>query len=703
MPQEKTTPKTTQPEAKSLRPVTSERTTAEKIKKKLDAFPDKVDIRDWFYHPSLQSLPNQIINCDCVPHILDQGREGACTGFALAAVINFHLVKNGRCTAKTIKGKDGVSPKMLYEMARRYDEWPGQNYDGSSARGTMKGWSAHGVVRRWMWEDWETENVKPGGGEPIKMQLDKDRATAAMEVPAGAFYRVLHTQVRDMHAALNETGILFATLMVHKGWEEPTGEPKQYEYFRNGKKIKIKLPVIERKDSADDVHAIAIVGYTKDGFIIQNSWGETWGENGFALLTYEDWILHSADCWTVQLGVPLEVNLSDYKNKKSDSKGAQKASSLIPLHDIKPYIVNIGNNGFLSDSGDYWTEEDDIDTMFESIATTANENNWKKKRIMLYLHGGLNSERDVARRVISYKQVCLENQIYPVHIMWETDFWNSMKHHVLDIFTNEDRATANFLTRLRDGAVELKDKCFELTSAKAGTLLWDEMKENARLASTGEATRGGKQRAMKVLAQKGLQAFEQLADTEKKNWEIHIVAHSAGAIFLAYALETLLGIGIPVKTIQLMAPAVSLDLFKEKYVPQIQIDRELLPTIYVLSDKGERDDDVGPYGKSLLYLVSNAFERRRERPILGMEKFINATFKDSSDKDVAKMLKGNSANGWPRIVVAGAAVADKIVGPDISRSESHGGFDNDSFTLNSVLFRILGKKPVREFSPEDLV
>ncbi|MES2881840.1 MAG: C1 family peptidase [Bacteroidota bacterium] len=705
MAQEKTAPKTTQPEAKSLRSKPAAKTTAEKLNKTFDAAPDKVDIRDWFYHPTLKPLPHQLINCDEVPQILDQGKEGACTGFALAAVINFHLVKNKCCTAKGIKGKDGVSPKMLYDMARRYDEWPGQNYEGSSARGTMKGWSAHGVVRRWMWEDWQKDHVEQTSGQVKKMQLDESRAKAALEVPVGAFYRVMHTEVRDMHAALNETGILYATLMVHDGWLQPSGKPIEYKHGSKGETK--AFPVIERTHDADGVHAIAIVGYTKDGFIIQNSWGEDWGAGGFALLPYEDWTLHAADCWTVQLGVPLQINLSDLKNKNNRGEGAQKASSIIPLHDIKPYIINIGNNGFLSDSGDYWTTENDIDTLFESIANTAQNNNWKKKRIMLYLHGGLNSEREVARRAISFKQVCLDNQIYPVHIMWETDFWNSMKNNVLDIFTNEDKATANFLNKLRDAAVELKDRTIELTTAKAGTLLWDEMKENARLASTGHASREGQERAMIVLAQKGLQAFNQLPDAEKKNWEIHIVAHSAGAIFLAYALETLLGIGIPIKTIQLMAPAVSVDLFKEKYIPQITKNPELLPTIYLLSDKGERDDDVGPYGKSLLYLVSNAFERRRERPILGMEKFINPNNKDLDksfiDPQVSKLLKGTNVNGWPHIVVAGAAAADLKLGPDISRSETHGGFDNDSFTLNSVLYRILGKKAGREFGPGDLM
>src|SRR4051812_28793349 len=117
---ESTAPKTTQPSAKKQRAKASFTTTAEKLRKTLDAFPDKIDVRDWFYHPSLQALPSQLINCDEVPKIFDQGKEGACTGFALAAVINFHLAKNGRFTVQQVKEKECVSPRMLYEMARRY-------------------------------------------------------------------------------------------------------------------------------------------------------------------------------------------------------------------------------------------------------------------------------------------------------------------------------------------------------------------------------------------------------------------------------------------------------------------------------------------------------------------------------------------------------------------------------------------------------
>ena len=42
-------------------------------------------------------------------------------------------------------------------------------------------------------------------------------------------------------------------------------------------------------------HAFAIVGYTEDGFWVQNSWGASWGDNGLALWAYEDWLENVQD------------------------------------------------------------------------------------------------------------------------------------------------------------------------------------------------------------------------------------------------------------------------------------------------------------------------------------------------------------------------------------------------------------------------
>ena len=73
----------------------TERTAERAPGRRLDTFPDRIDLRDWTYQPTLAALPDEIVNCAQVPEILDQGQEGACTGFALAAVINFLLHRRG--------------------------------------------------------------------------------------------------------------------------------------------------------------------------------------------------------------------------------------------------------------------------------------------------------------------------------------------------------------------------------------------------------------------------------------------------------------------------------------------------------------------------------------------------------------------------------------------------------------------------------
>ena len=93
----------------------------------LNAASDTPDIRDRMYDPALVQLRGSIEpNRDHI-QIRNQLNEGACAGFSLAAAIDLLNAMRGRTTVK-------VSTRMLYETARRFDEWTGEDYDGSSLR-----------------------------------------------------------------------------------------------------------------------------------------------------------------------------------------------------------------------------------------------------------------------------------------------------------------------------------------------------------------------------------------------------------------------------------------------------------------------------------------------------------------------------------------------------------------------------------------
>lgn len=644
---------------------------------RLDAFPDRIDLRDWFYQPALLALPDTLLSCPQIKPamILNQGTEGACTGFALAAVVNFLRAKRKQAV--------GVSPRMLYELARRYDEWPGEDYEGSSARGAIKAWVKHGVCLRASWQDHQHGMT----------HLSDAIIRQAMATPGGAYYRIRPYNVRDMHTALNETGILYCTLMVHAGWARPGADKGAHTVTvaAEGRKTPYKFPVIRRSGSADGGHAVAIVGYTPQGFVIQNSWGAGWGAGGFAFLPYEDFLMHATDVWVAQLGVPVTMDLWT-DDKSIDTSGLQRTSRSIPLSDIRPYVIDVANNGELSDSGEYWTTPSDIERLF-CHTLPAKTRGWKKRRILLYLHGGLNSESASAKRIVAMRDVMLDNEIYPLHIMWESDFLASVANLFKDLFTEADKlAGGGFM----DNLTEARDRVLELTLARAGTRLWGEMKENAQLASEHPRRQG----AIQLVAHHVERAKKELAAHDKTGWELHIVGHSAGSIFAAHAMPLLSSLGIPLKSVQFLAPAIRIDTFKALLLPGLEAGRIPLPSLYLLSDTLERDDSVGPYGKSLLYLVSNAFEGTRGVPILGMQSHLDA------DKKLARLFAGSIDNRPARVVSQGIpldpareAAAHR---QGASASRSHGGFDNDCATMNSVLVRILDGDPKRLFKPRDL-
>ena len=162
------------------------------------------------FEPTLVEVPTRIDLDDYLQHqspILNQGTEGACTGFGLATVANYLLRKR-----KVVPDSTPVSQRMLYEMAKRYDEWPGEDYQGSSARGAMKGWHKHGVCSAEIWP------YTPGEKDT---QLTQPRTNDAAKRPLGAYYRVNHKDLVAMHSALSEVGVLFATGWAHSMWFTP--------------------------------------------------------------------------------------------------------------------------------------------------------------------------------------------------------------------------------------------------------------------------------------------------------------------------------------------------------------------------------------------------------------------------------------------------------------------------------------------------
>jgi hypothetical protein len=171
--------------------------------------------------------------------------------------------------------------------------------------------------------------------------------------------------------------------------------------------------------------------------------------------------------------------------------------------------------------------------------------------------------------------------------------------------------------------------------------------------------------------------------------EIHLVGHSAGSNFLTGLLHQLDTAGIPVDSLTYLASALRTDAWVRDVLPAIENGHVKRFTAFGLSTARELDDICGAggvavYRKSLLYLVSRALERPKHRtssevPLVGMEHFAELEVDGRSFAEAASSLPD------AQLVWAPSAT------PADHRSDaiSHGGFDDDSATMTSVLLRIL--------------
>lgn len=626
---------------------TSAKATADRT---LDARRDTMDFRDTMFVPTLVEVPPHVPLGDYLEYevpILDQGKEGACTGYGLASVVHYLLARR-----KVLPDHTPVSARMLYEMARRYDEWQGEDYEGSSARGAMKGWHKHGVAGE---ADW------PSTGRNVPGGLNDARVAAARQRPLGAYFRVNHKDLVAMHAAIAEVGVLYATAAVHSGWPKVDAEgniPFESELLGG--------------------HAFAIVAYDEHGLWLQNSWGPDWGLHGFARISYDDWLANGTDVWVARLGAPVELRrVASTAVVHPTSSGHSVGYA---YEDLRPHIIGVGNDGYLSASGTYGTDANDLAQIFEHDIPRVMAS-WPKKRILLYAHGGLVSEEDAVQRVAEYRPALLAQQVYPLAFAWRSDFMTTMGNILAD--ATRRRRSEGMLDEMKDFMLDRVDDMLEpLARSLFGKLAWSEMKENARGAS-----QPGRAAALVV------KALQQLRGQPGQDFELHLIGHSAGSIFLAPMLALLKKAGLTAATCTLWAPACTHDDFIQAYAPALDEGTVGKLAVFMLNDATEQADDVARiYNKSLLYLVSHALEAearipgsstRRGVPLLGMAKFL-----DPADVDYKPAFHAQLTQRQVDLVMG---PNDQPEGdPSASKAEHHGDFDNDLRTVLATLARMLG-------------
>jgi hypothetical protein len=673
----------------------------------LDARPDRLDLRDREFLPPVCSLPPQFPTQPMLAAylpayvksgmVLDQGEEGACTGYGLAAVVNYLLWTRTSDKKKT-KHVQSVSPHMLYDLAQFYDEWPGEDYEGSSCRGAMKGWHKHGVCDEALWKHSVRPHAVKGKKPKQPPKPDKNWMQDAAMRPIGVYFRVNHQSVVDMQAAIFNMGAIYVSADVHGGWDI---DPKRKQKITHD-----TLPVIAYSAATKITggHAFALVGYNDKGFVVQNSWGTTWGNSGFAIMTYADWVANGADAWVCSLGVPQAKSLTDGDAKKGTATrqhhtslmsgdsvaGDKDADTKVPPWPTQrayEHTVVAGNNGQVRlCMPDIGTPEAQVERIVkDNIGQWLNSVDKKVRKVVIYAHGGLNKEEESIERIRVLAPYFLANGVYPLFYTWRTGVWETIQAKLEDLGGKmpAEKIAAGLVSDIKDGLLE--------TIAHTARFIWNEMKDNAEGAKEAG-------RALALIA-----ANLKLLQNKYPGTEFHLVGHSAGSFVHGYLLDLMAAQGITPASLTLYAPACSLEfadqhLFGPGFIPT---DKTWL---HLLSDEREKEDpSTGPYSKSLLYLVCRGFEDTRKTPIAGLQHCIDEKALEKDD-DLWREQFFNQVIKWRKHVnnlpaqADGHPACELVTASHVSNGKklipaSHGSFDNNKEVIERTINRVLGKRP----------
>lgn len=195
--------------------------------------------------------------------VRDQKDTGACVGFATAdGVLKWHYVQNG-----LIGKKDDTSPRFIWMANKEMDEinsFPTTFLEqaGTQTKIALKIARKYGCV---------LEKDLPMSGKLSSLEPQVFYIKAA-RLRIASFHNIPY-DVNAWRKWLAQQGPILTRLDVEDSWMragETHGHLRTYD-----------------PDSVVGGHAIAVVGYTQDYFIIRNSWGTGWGDDGFAYASLE--------------------------------------------------------------------------------------------------------------------------------------------------------------------------------------------------------------------------------------------------------------------------------------------------------------------------------------------------------------------------------------------------------------------------------
>lgn len=239
---------------------------AESIYSEDVAIPKTLDLR-----PSLQP-------------VINQGSQGTCSAQVAACMQEYQGYIDKKL--KLRGANDKFSAQFVYNLR----EEPGLS--GMTPRETMKIMNKEGICREFLLEY---------GLIQLPDQMSTNAYNDAENFKIKNYAQI--SSVEGLKKALVKDGVCYIAFPVFN--ESPhMWKAQQGETNKGG-------------------HAVSVVGYNNQGFILRNSWGDSWADNGYTIFPYDDWGMQ----WEVWTTIDAESFLPNFD--AADYMRPIKASHLL--------------------------------------------------------------------------------------------------------------------------------------------------------------------------------------------------------------------------------------------------------------------------------------------------------------------------------------------------------------------------------------
>lgn len=570
---------------------------------------DFEDLRDELYTPTFKVLPPEFYpdaltgpgqRTAIATGVRSQGGRNDCVGQALAGLIDiqWRLQRSGSDNDFRASGR------MLNKLARFYDSYGDHKIpqDGiRTLRAAIKAFHHHGVCpsgqEQGAWRETDFDRTWPS----------REQAVAAEGCVLGG-YRRLQPILHHYHSAISETHAVLVSAMTHGGWFEPPGG------------------MIALADADKGYHAFLLVGYTREGFLVLNSWGADWGGYefpghkgatpcpGVALWTYEDWSRNVADGWVLRLGVPGRSAFAVSRTGAGHSGAAVERRGSMPYRELRGSFLNLAE-GRCVETGAYPTPASNVDDILDGFVAQIGDP--MAKGVVIRIPGILEPLGSTFARAVRTRQELWREGLLSFTCFWCSELAAEIVQSLSGISGRaslQGSATAEHLGRI-----------FEKEARGAGRAFWRDIGYNARAAAGGLQTMPDSWpdgAAAELASIQGIfgRAYGRIETACRHAGKpFHVVADGAGILVLDALIESrcggrtgedVLSAFTPPTSLSAVFPAIQFDQAKRRLLPVLCAMETSKPgsaRIFVPSSDVEDRTITGGYPGSILKLVANAF------------------------------------------------------------------------------------------------